>query len=301
MPRSILEFAQPNIRYYGAVGNGVTDDSGAFQAAINDAPDRGVVNVPPAVYNLASTIQVSKAVSVVLGGGTIKGPASGFIFDISASGASIRSEGGRPKLIVNGAGGIRTTDAHRVEIERLDIDLNNKAGAIGVHHLGGWYVHLKDIWIDKTRTAADAVGLKVQCTNEGAGSQGAYVSLYENITAKRLVIEGANPRTVTTLTFINLDAANVSATLARCLTFIQPVIQQTGGTHITLRYVDGFTALGGDFEGSGTIYDIDQNCRGIVSMNNLYSGFSGTYRQGTAGAAAHWLDYSELVTPPVWG
>ncbi|MBQ9415224.1 MAG: hypothetical protein IJU20_00060 [Clostridia bacterium] len=56
-----------DVRYYGAKGDGVTDDSSAFQTALNYASDKGggVVYVPVGTYRLEKPLNVPGKVSLV--------------------------------------------------------------------------------------------------------------------------------------------------------------------------------------------------------------------------------------------
>ena len=57
-----------NVRDYGAVGNGTTDDTAAIQAAINDAninDDRTIVYLPPGKYAISRTLQLHKYTKLV--------------------------------------------------------------------------------------------------------------------------------------------------------------------------------------------------------------------------------------------
>lgn len=54
-----------NVRWYGAVGDGVEDDTAAVVAAITAAGPRGVVLVPAGNYRITATITISSAVTVM--------------------------------------------------------------------------------------------------------------------------------------------------------------------------------------------------------------------------------------------
>ncbi len=270
------------------------DDYASIQAAIDAASAGDTINFTNTARTITTQINVNKAVTLNLRG-TITAPESDYAFYITASDARIL---GKATIVMNGGtGAIKIANSHRVNIKDLSIDLNSQAAAIGIGHYGGWYVDIENIFIQKSKSAADSIGLYIKNVNtgEGDGSLGVYVSRYTNITCLVVKIEGADPNTVTTCTFTNLDCSNFYASLARAITLITPVIQQTGGTSITLRSTHGFTAVGGDYEGTGIIYDIDSPSQGIMSLNNLYSGFTGTYLEGGPGAGGVFNDYSENV------
>lgn len=58
-----------DVRAYGAVGNGATDDSAAFQAAIDAASSGGKVYIPPATYNLDSSLLLDDSGITIVGAG----------------------------------------------------------------------------------------------------------------------------------------------------------------------------------------------------------------------------------------
>lgn len=65
---SMIENAPVNVQDFGAVGDGVTDDTAAFLAAVAATPDGGVLYLPPnATYLIAQTIVLTKPI-VIRGG-----------------------------------------------------------------------------------------------------------------------------------------------------------------------------------------------------------------------------------------
>lgn len=65
---SMIEDAPVNVQDFGAVGDGITDDTAAFVAAINAVPDGGILYLPPnATYLVAQTFVLTKPI-VIRGG-----------------------------------------------------------------------------------------------------------------------------------------------------------------------------------------------------------------------------------------
>lgn len=54
----------PKAPNYGAVGDGVTDDTAAIEAAISNAPSGGVLYIPPGTYKIASAMRINKALTI---------------------------------------------------------------------------------------------------------------------------------------------------------------------------------------------------------------------------------------------
>ena len=64
-----------DVRYYGAKGDGVTDDAAAFQATMNAASSGSTVFVPPATYRIGSTVKLKSGVTLWGPGATLYMPA----------------------------------------------------------------------------------------------------------------------------------------------------------------------------------------------------------------------------------
>lgn len=66
-----LNFYMPTVKQYGAKGDGVTDDTGAIQQAIN-ANVNGAVVFPPGTYLISSTITINNRIALHFYGATVK-------------------------------------------------------------------------------------------------------------------------------------------------------------------------------------------------------------------------------------
>ena len=107
-----------NVQSYGAVGNGTTDDTQAFQAAIDACPEGGTVFVPAATagsalahqrYRITDTLTVSKSISII-GSGFQVGPGA------RLNGAVIQQEtAGKDVFYIDNAG----TDLNGIVMEHL--------------------------------------------------------------------------------------------------------------------------------------------------------------------------------------
>lgn len=196
--------------------------------------------------------------------------------------------------VSSGAGAIKIIDADHVTLNNFQIDLNNVSGAIGIYLLGGWYFHASDIFIDKATSPADGYGIVVESTDSGDGSHGSFVEQFENIVCNRVKLIGTATKQVTTCTFINLDCEHVLLDNVLAATFLQPVIQSSGAGNKLWDIDDtsGLTILGGDFEGSGTVYTFSGSCNAIYCFGNeIASSFSGTYKSGTVSDTGYFLDF----------
>lgn len=61
--------ADLSVKDFGAVGDGKTDDTAAFQRAVREAPGK-VIAVPPGRYVITEIIEIRAACTVLLGAGT---------------------------------------------------------------------------------------------------------------------------------------------------------------------------------------------------------------------------------------
>jgi hypothetical protein len=49
-----------NVRCFGAIGDGVADDTAKIQSAINSSPGKGIVFFPAGTYKISSTLVVNR-------------------------------------------------------------------------------------------------------------------------------------------------------------------------------------------------------------------------------------------------
>lgn len=67
-----------NVKWFGAVGNGIVDDSLALTGAITECPQGGKVHCPSGIYVVASALSITKRISV-------EGDGVGTIFDVQGA------------------------------------------------------------------------------------------------------------------------------------------------------------------------------------------------------------------------
>jgi len=133
-PVDRLSAAQKTVKDYGAIGDGITDDSAAIQAALN--ADNSVF-LPPGVYRLGSRLTIARSQMSLIGAG----PAStSLLIDEALKGGC---------LFVNGPSTLED-----IEIRGLKIDgSKNPAQLIGMQILNARRVRLSQL------TALDLSGL----------------------------------------------------------------------------------------------------------------------------------------------
>jgi len=119
----IIEGVSVNVLDFGAVADGVTDSSSAFQAAIDSLPARGGnVLVPRGEYLLASGILLDKAGSISLLG------EGGMGYNANAS-TRLYFTGTGPCVTIGSASATNHNGKH---LSKLYIEGNNSAGQIGI-------------------------------------------------------------------------------------------------------------------------------------------------------------------------
>jgi hypothetical protein len=271
-----------SVKDFGAVGDGVADDTAAFQAAHDALPSSGgVIEVPNATgYRITSPITCTVPVLWKINSTTITADLTGYLFHIQANnsaiegtaGAILKAETGCTALIYND----QTLNCH---YWNLKLDLNNVVNVVGLFHYGGWYLSAKNLWVDIAGEDASAHTMIVRGIWTGipgpTGSfGGAFVSTYDNIIGGKVRIDATLPQKTTTLTFTGCSLTSVIAENSLSLTFLQPIVQGAGN-FFELTNVAGLTCLGGDFEisGGGQVYVLQDNqCRDIVSIGNQTAG-----------------------------
>lgn len=272
-----------SVKDFGAVGDGVTNDTAAFLAAVAALPATGgTIYVPDAAgYLITSSIECDVPVLWQIGNTTITANLTGYLFNLQANRSGI--EGAANSVLKAGTGCtalIYNNQTLNCHYWNLELDLNNVANVVGLHHYGGWYLSAKNLHVDIAKEAASASTMIVEgyWTSGDPLSTGSYggafVSTYDNIIGGKVRIRAVLPQKTTTLTFTGCSLTSVIASDSVALTFLQPIIQGSANFFV-LTNVAGLTCIGGDYEisGGGQVFVLqDANCRDILSIGNQTSG-----------------------------
>jgi hypothetical protein len=85
---SMIQGAPVNVKDYGAVGDGVTDDTGAIQTAISQSAGK-IVFIPSGTYKISATIYLNNSVSIV-------GEGAASIFKLTHAGIGLQTSSPLP-------------------------------------------------------------------------------------------------------------------------------------------------------------------------------------------------------------
>ena len=271
----IANYVLTSVKSYGAVGDGVTDDTAAIQTAINTGLS---LYFPAGTYKISSTLTVSTTQShgqILSGSGAGAGNGLGagvsVIQPTSAVSVAIKVDGAPFTGYVQGFG-----------IEYLAIDMANMTDATSSAAI-------------QQAQAYDCSYRNVRVLHDGSAKRawlfttGAYTTLLLNTQGNILDFEGTNSGNgVTTTTVVNHDGGQVVMNYANSIRFIGGAFQGTGTTKFYIRN-SADTHIETDVEGTGTYLNVDSTVNGIFSRSEL-QGFAGTYMVGTAAPAQILLD-----------
>ena len=110
-----------DVRYYGAKGDGITDDTAAIQAAINAGGQGSCIYIPAGTYKITGTLRMTNALQALRGAGS---RLSYLVYSPTASGSAIIITNGTPSYHcqITGLGFMGASDAHtKVGIELADV------------------------------------------------------------------------------------------------------------------------------------------------------------------------------------
>jgi hypothetical protein len=253
---------------FGAVGDGVTDDTAAFAAAIA-AVKR--IYIPEGTY-LVDTIDLLDVTGYTLEGASTTGT---ILKGKSTSSIVLNVRGSAP-------GGLNTYNTFKnFKVDTSAMDAVVPGAAIGINLINTWGNSFYNINVPTVSFPQRA--LYVQ--------QHVYTTTFENCDfyagnvpgdAGVIEINGFFPSitySVTTLTFVGCLFAQCLMNYASGITFLQP-IAQGDVNKFQMNNVSGLTIVGGDIEGTQTYLAFGVNCDNVVSLNNVLIGFTGTYKSG---------------------
>lgn len=174
-----------DVRAFGAVGDGVTDDRAAFVAAVAAAGlINGTVYVPPAAsyYKLGGQLALTKAITLVLDGAHLVFTAGsgGRALDIQSSGVRVIGMGfdsvtGQGAVVQNNTNDAtistimisQATTLFGVEVRGLGIRVGTGlAAGDGVHISNGQRCVLSDLYVDGHQSTGTA-GIRITGRTEG--------------------------------------------------------------------------------------------------------------------------------------
>jgi hypothetical protein len=187
-----------NVKAYGAIGDGVTDDTAAINSAITAASGAsgGIVLFPPATYKITSTITLQNGVL------------------LSGYGATISWAGGASTVITTATTGVTTSAG----IEGLTIDGSTTA-AVLLALYSTYRCAFRDLSLTSVSSTNTVLDLRVNTTGStnSDGNRNNVFNQFENIlqegscgTALRMKGDSSVPTVVTLNTFVNFQGRSAA-------------------------------------------------------------------------------------------
>lgn len=268
-----------SVKDFGAVGDGVTDDTAAIQAAI-DAAEGALDGTGRTVYfpsgnYYCGDLEIKYTGQRLVGEskyGTWLYAKPGSECVIKVGGIDYAYPVGNPLRNINR----RHTIIENLTIDYTNIDENTESAAI--RYQSSYGNSLKNV---EFKSANERTRV---CWAIYYG-EGCYTTITENVTARRVKIYSPTADAPTTLTFINFDGAYVDIDTAVGITFLQPIMQNRlasdfGTYRMKVVNCNSFTAIGGDWEDDNPanfMYYFDNVSGNVVSMGNATQPFQGGY------------------------
>jgi hypothetical protein len=275
-----------SVKDFGAVGDGVADDTAAIQAGIDTGNS---LYFPPGNYKISATLT----------------------FYTGANNGQ-RLMGAGPRSLAGGVGGtnVNKTIITPTSAVTVAFDVDGDLNSLYIQH--GKFIDLTLDMVNMTDVST-SVGFRqakafgytydnVRINNDGSNKRGfkfvtgAYTTHLQECTTAVLELAGTSLSAgVTTITGMNLDLQQVKARYASQCAFYMPVVQGDRDKFDLEQVVD-FSIMNGDIEGTGTYLKIGTNVQGLKSFGNGFLGAIApfTYISGSPSNNAFYADnYSD--------
>lgn len=228
-----------NVKQYGAVGDGSTDDTSAINAAITAAASGGYVFLPAGTYKTTGTILINSDKIILLGSGwnTIIQPASGSNFDVISTPI--------PATV-----GLAGYTRYYIGIENLFIDCGNMSGATagqgnGIHTYGTRYSFIRKVFVQSSKNWAILLDGDNTAPGQNFGYDNSIAECVFDLCAANVYQNQCEANRFTENQFKWCGSACTAA---------QPTFGSTDTTSMHLRLGSGYAYVAGNVFGKGGTY-----------------------------------------------
>ena len=304
---SLITGAPVNVLDYGAVGNGVADDTAAIVAAYDATPAGGTLVFPatstnPTPYLLTSTWTISKQLNVVFEGaigGSFPGVYIKKASTLNATAISITAQG--TKITGGGVYGVAGNGGNGIDVLANSVVLDN----VFVHECGQDGIRVGSS--TQNVNCNSFVFINPYCS--GNDRHGIYIS--DSFAAS----VNANAGTIIAPRLIGNTSDGIQVEVAYSNTIISPLTEGNGGAGIRAGFqCYGLTIVGGDVAENNTagdiIRDVGSKCVEILgsryvnpSNSDLYIDITTAHINSSIGSTGIGFGVpaiGELITTPFY-
>lgn len=274
---SMLDGAPINVKDFGAVGDGVTNDTAAIQAAIDQV--LFYYPMPTTVAQTGAEIYFPRGIYLVDGLTIEHAGNNGYTNGIALTGpwAVLKGSASCTNIISIDAAGVAASPpefTNGVRISGLQFDLTAMTttgafpytpGSVGLRIRNSAHGRYENL----TFFGGPTNNVHIHLVDNSS------VNTFSNIDCSRIQIDGQDyfiDYVITTTNFYNISCTGFKIFAAWGLNFYGCVVQNPGdnyGAAFDLENCRHITIVGGDFEGvTGSVFNIGANVANIVAMNN---------------------------------
>lgn len=254
-----------SVKDFGAVGDGIADDTVAFSSAIAASKQ---IYIPAGTYLVDTVVVTGNGYNIV---------------GASPTDTIIRARtSSTTKLFdVHGVPFVGYSRENTFRNFTLDMqNMTDTSSSYGLYLNYAYNLSFEQIKVINNGTSK----LSLYAESTGGG-RGVYTTVFTNCDFSSVTgivkLTGVSlSDAITTFTFTGCAFGACNASNCVAITFLQPIVQGALNK-FTLANISGFSVIGGDIEGTGTAYVLGSNVNQFASINNTFSGFSGTFSTGT--------------------